>query len=183
MRNSRRSASACRGDPGGDGELSSRDETGLRESNSSEPIEAAHPEAESAAEDTVEPLRELTFGRTVAAKTRTGNCFDTGSLGEGCIDDLAELEARCRWKGEAARWAVERLLRGPEGNVRYEADAPIESKIVEWADKFTDCYYWAKASESSEQADLSLLEKTAGCFESLAEGLASARTASSETRA
>ena len=113
----------------------------------------------------------------MAAKVDPGVASASVSRGEGAYDELDGIEAGCRWKGEAARWAVERLLRGREGRNRCEPDTPIESNIAEWADKFTDCYYWAKASESSEQVDLSLLENTAGCFESLAEGLAIARTA------
>ncbi len=139
-----------------------------------EPVESG---GETITEEMVEPLRELTLGRTAAAKGELGVASPSVSPGRAAYDELVEIEGGCRWRGEAARWAVERLLRGREGNDRCEPDLPIESKIAEWADKFTDCYYWAKASESSEQADLSLLENTAGCFESLAEGLAIARTA------
>ena len=139
-----------------------------------EPVESG---GETTAEETVEPLRELTLGRSAAAKGEIGIASPSVSHGKGGCDELTEIEAGCRWKAEAARWAIERLLRGREGNDRREPDAPIESNIAEWADKFTDCYYWAKASESSQQGDLSLLENTAGSFESLAEGLAIARTA------
>ncbi len=139
-----------------------------------EPVDAG---AEAIGEDTGEPLRKLTLGRSLAAQRELGGASPSASRGKASYDELVEIEARCRWKGEAARWAVERLLRGREGNDRCEPDVPVESNIAEWADKFTDCYYWAKASESSEQADLSLLENTAGCFESLAEGVAIARIA------
>jgi hypothetical protein len=139
-----------------------------------DPVEV-EAEAETAVEDTVEPLRELTLGRSAATKGEPGAGSTAMSRGKGAYDELAEIEARCRWKGEAARCAVERVLRGLEGN-ELEPDAPIESNVAEWAGKFSDCYYWAKASESSQEADLSLLEDAAGCFESLAEGLASVRT-------
>ena len=146
------------------------------ESSPSGPIEPAQTDALTSAEETVEPLHELTFGRSAATKGEPESASTSGLRDKRAYDELVELETRCRWKGEAARWAVERLLRGREGNDRCAPDEPIQSDVAEWADKFIDCFYWAKASEASEQADFSLLENTAGCFESLAEVLAFART-------
>ncbi len=85
------------------------------------------------------------------------------------------MAARCRWKGEATRWAAERLLRIREGN-----DVPIENtmmlpEIIEWANRLTDCFYWVKSSESTERADLSLLFDVGGCFDTLADALAVVR--------
>jgi hypothetical protein len=152
------------------------------QSDPSEQIEPIESGGETRVEDTVEPLRELTLGRSVAAKGEPGVTSLSVSPGRAMYDELVEIESQCRWKAEAARWAVERLLRDREGNDRCEPDAPVESNIAEWADKFTDCYYWAKASESVPLADLSLLENTAGCFESLAEGIAIVRTASTRNQ-
>ena len=129
---------------------------------------------ESETKDTVEPLRELTLGRSVAAKGESGVATTSASHSGAAHHELAELEARCRWKAEAARWAAERLCRSLEGNECPDLDAATDPKMAEWADKLTDCYYWVSASESSQRADLSLLEDVGGCFESLAEGLATA---------
>jgi hypothetical protein len=149
------------------------------ESDSSATVEMAEIGSEITSEETVEPLRELTLGRSAPARGESGGGSTSTLMSRtgAAHEEVAEIEARCRWKGEAARWAVERLLRGREGDDRPNSDAPVDPKITEWADKLTDCFYWAKASESSQQNDLSLLEQAAGCFESLAEGLSSVRTA------
>jgi hypothetical protein len=147
------------------------------DSEGSAPVKLVETGGETTIEETVEPLRELTFGRSVPAKGEPGAGSNSPLVSRtGAEDKLAEIEGRCRLKGEAARWAVERLLRGREGNDQHNSDAPMDPKIAEWGDKLTDCFYWVKASDSSEQADLSWLAEAAGCFESLAEGLASVRT-------
>jgi hypothetical protein len=133
-------------------------------------LEPPEPETE----DTVEPLRALTLGRSVAAKGESGVATTSASHSGAAHDELAEVEGRCRWKAEAARWAAERLCRSLEGNDCPAPDAGMDPNVAEWADKLTDCYYWVSASESSQRADLSVLEDVGGCFESLAEGLATA---------
>ncbi len=129
---------------------------------------------ETTAEETVEPLRELTLGRLQPAKEERGSASTSVSRG-AAQDDLEGIEERCRWKGEAARWAAERLFRMLEGNECPVSGGPGGGPMAEWADKLTNCFYWAKASESSGQTDPSLLEDVGGCFESLAEALASVR--------
>ncbi len=122
-----------------------------------------------------EPLRKLTLG-TAAPSTVDQRAVLTAtprvvtSLGE-----LAGIETRCGWKGEAARWAAERLLRIREGSDFPHESPPMAPEMIEWADRLTDCFYWVKSSESSELADLSLLFDVGGCFETLAETLALVR--------
>ena len=48
----------------------------------------------------------------IGSRVRLRHCSRAGAA----HDELAEIEARCRWKAEAARWAAERLLRSREGN-------------------------------------------------------------------
>ena len=153
-------------------------------SDGSATVDPAESGSETTIEEEVEPLRELTLGRPVPARggPDAGSTLPSVSRTGAAEDELAEIESRCRWKGEAARWAVERLLRGREGNDRGNLDPPMEPKVAGWSDRLTDCFYWLKSSGSSEQADLSLLENVGGCFEALAEGLASARTILEQSR-
>ena len=90
-------------------------------------------------------------------------------------DDLTEIETRCRRKGEAARWAAERLRRAREGNGFEVENPPMDPEMVEWADRLTDCFYWMNASAGSQPADLSVLDNVGGCFEAVAEALALVR--------
>ena len=138
------------------------------ESDRSTTIEPTEPDTTG----TVEPLRELTLGRSVPA-SREPRADSTSILRASAThSELAEIEANCRRKAEAARWAVERLLRIREGNDCRELDVPLDPEMAEWASRITDCLCWVQASESSEKADLSLLDDLAGCFETLAEALA-----------
>jgi hypothetical protein len=139
------------------------------ESDSSMAIEPA----ESKSTDTVEPLRELTLGRSVSAIHEPRVDSTLNLRGGATHSGLAEIERNCRRKAEAARWAVERLLRIREGNDCRELDVPLDPEMAEWASQMTDCLCWVQTSESSEKADLSLLDDLAGCFETLAEALES----------
>jgi hypothetical protein len=145
------------------------------ETSGSATVESTETRSESTTLETVEPLRELTLGRSVSAKGEMGIAPTNVARAESTSARLAEIEARCRLRGAAGRWAVERLLRIREGNDRPDLDAPTDPRIVEWAGKMTDCFYWVHSTGSSEHADLALLENAAGCFESLAEGLENMR--------
>jgi hypothetical protein len=129
-------------------------------------------ECETESKELCEPLRELTFGRSAPFKSEKRAEPTFASSLATSHDELAPIEANCRWKGEAARWAAERLLRIREGTDCRELDTPTGSEMAEWADKLADCFCWAQASESSDKADLSRLDDVAGCFETLAEALA-----------
>ena len=122
-----------------------------------------------------EPLRELTLGRSAPSTDDQRADLVSAPRITRSHAELAEIEARCRWKGEAARWAAERLLRIRERSDFPLANALMDSAMIEWADRLTDCFYWAKPSESRELADLLLLLDVGGCFETLAEALALVR--------
>jgi hypothetical protein len=129
-------------------------------------------ECETETKELCEPLRELTFGRSAPSRTDTRPELAFASSQATSHDEIARIEANCRRKGEAARWAAERLLRIREGTDCRELDSPTGSEMAEWADKLTDCFCWAQNSESSDKADLSRLDDVGGCYETLAEVLA-----------
>ena len=131
-------------------------------------VEQSEPEASRMEE----PLRELTLGRSVPVMSKPQAEWTGTSRPAAAHDELEVLEARCRSKAEAARWAVERLLRMREGNDHPDLNAPVNPEMAEWASKITDCLYWVQSAAASEEADLSLLEDAGGCFETLAEALA-----------
>ena len=60
----------------------------------------------------------------------------------------SDLENRCRRKGEAARWAAERLRRAREGNDCRDRKRADEPEMVAWADRLMDSFYWSQASDS-----------------------------------
>ncbi len=165
--------------------LAATEETGVQhepvrgDSHTSAAEELCEPEANATIDETAEPLRELTLGRPVTSGGKPGGGSASVVVSRGGVekDELGEIESRCRWKAEAAGWALERVLRSREGNDRSEEDPPSDPRIAERVEKFIDCYYWAKPAEPSGQADLALLDDAGGSFEALAEGLASARTA------
>jgi hypothetical protein len=64
------------------------------EADPSGQVEPVGAEAETAVEDTVEPLRELTLGRSAATKGEPGAGSTAVSRGRGAYDELAEIEAR-----------------------------------------------------------------------------------------
>ena len=65
--------------------------------------EAAQADSQQAAE----PLRELTLGRALPSKNNHQSVASAMPRSKPAHDDLIEVEARCRRKGEAARWAAE----------------------------------------------------------------------------
>ena len=99
------------------------------------------------------------------------------------MDDLAPIEARCRKKAEAARWAAahERWLQ--EGaNLDDEGPSP-DPEVTRWADTLTQGFYWGSASDPSQSAEISLLDDLGGCFEAVAESLALVRMILDEKKA
>ena len=144
-------------------------------SDGSMTVDPVETETETEDEERVEPLRELTLGRSAPASTENQGKLAFGSRPLALHEELAGIEANCRWKAEAARWVAERLLRIRERNDCREPDMPMDSEMAKWADKLADCFCFVQASESSHEADLSWLDDVGGCFETLAEALAAVR--------
>jgi hypothetical protein len=119
-----------------------------------------------------EPLRELTFGRSVSAQGMSPTVSEAPAPSRAADDDLARLEARCRRKAETARWAAERVRRQREGNSLPVENGPADQESIKWAGQLTDSFYWMKLPEGIQQADLSALDNVGGCFEALADALA-----------
>jgi hypothetical protein len=155
-------------------------ESAHAESDGSTTVDPVEPEADKV--EVVEPLRELTLGRSATPKSEPRVDSAVASRAITRHDELAEIEANCRWKGEAARWAAERLLRIREGNDCRELDPLLGSEVADFASKLTDCFVWVQASESSDEADLSLLDDLGGCFETLAEALAAVSDVSAKNQ-
>ena len=86
--------------------------------------------------------------------------------------DLASLEARCRRKAEAARWVAESQRRIREGAEFHGAGDPLDQEMAGWAGKLTDGFYWMSSQQASDSTEISILDDIAGCFDTLAEGLA-----------
>ena len=115
------------------------------ESGSSKAVAPA--ESEPNAEAIVEPLRELTLGRSVPPKSEPQAEPALASKAVTSNDELVRIEASCRWKGEAARSVAERMLRIREGNDCFLQDLPMDSEMAKWADRLADCFVWVQASE------------------------------------
>ena len=54
----------------------------------------------------------------MAAKGEPGVATTSASRSGTAQDELAEIEARCRWKGEAARWAASDFSEAWRGMMR-----------------------------------------------------------------
>jgi hypothetical protein len=122
-------------------------------------------------------LRELTFGRPAVSKVMPRMAAAAKARPRSMDAELAEIETRCRRKGDAARWAAERVRQLRE-NCCFQADEPPgDQEMVRWADSLTDKFFWLSASSSSTQVDAGLLDDVSGCFETLAEAVALARGA------
>ena len=77
------------------------------DSSDSDPsVVAQGTQPESTTEEVVEPVRELTLGRSRPAKIEPGIGAATVRSAEAPRDELAEIERRSRWKSEVARWAA-----------------------------------------------------------------------------
>jgi hypothetical protein len=156
-----------------------RDEVEPGRSTGSDPTAAAIPEPSRPSERPVEearparePLRELTLGRSTTARKLVSSPPTTGAMPRGSEAELAPIEARCRLKAEAARRAALRLHQACRGEAPTEEVAPGHPEIAEWAERWTDAFYWRYASEEAPPLDPSILDQLGGCFEAVAEALA-----------
>src|SRR5205807_7334441 len=86
--------------------------------------------------------------------------------------DLPIIEARCRLKAEAARWAGERQRRQRAG-AEYLADLePADRTLISRARALPDCFLWMCHREAAVPGDLSRYDDLAGCFEAAADAAA-----------
>jgi hypothetical protein len=126
-------------------------------------------------EPTAAPLKELTLGRLSLSRSNSSSVSAAMNWPKTEADDLTAIEARCRRKCEAARWAAERVRQAREGNSLPVENPAMEPEMVEWADRLTNCFYWMQSSQDSLPADLSLVDDVGGCFGAVAEALALVR--------
>ncbi len=123
-------------------------------------------------DDATEPLRQLTLGQS-RPTSRADSIAPSLPAKKGVAGaDLASLEARCRRKGEAARWAAECQRRIREGADFHGAGDPLDEEMAGWARKLTDGLYWMSSQTASDSIEISILDDIAGCFDTLAESLA-----------
>ena len=130
-----------------------------------------------------EPLRELTLGRSVPSRSPVKPAPPKNTAPEAPEDDLAPIEARCRKKADAARWAAahERWLQ-QGADLDDEVPSP-DPEITRWADTLTNGYYWRSASDPLLSVDVSVLDDLGGCYDAVAESLALARGVLGEKKA
>jgi hypothetical protein len=124
-----------------------------------------------ASEQAKEPLRELTLGRSKPLSVERKPQPEGSTWVESHAADLNRIEARCRAKADAARWAAERQRRIHEGTDLQVENAPTDPELVEWAEKLTDCFYWLDTSPGSQSPEISILDHVGGCFETVAAAL------------
>ena len=70
--------------------------------------------------------------KVCAAGGYASTSFSVRLTASAVLSEIAEMEARCRSKGEAARWAAERLLRIREGSDfphAQPADGPGDDRM------------------------------------------------------
>ncbi len=130
-----------------------------------------------------ERLRELTLGRSVPARSPAKPTVAKFAGQDAFEDELAPIEARCRKKADAARWAAthERWLQ-QGADLEDETPSP-DPEITRWADTLTNGLYWQDPSDPAQVVDVSVLEDLGGCFEAVAESLALVRGILDERRA
>jgi hypothetical protein len=91
-------------------------------------------------------------------------------------DDFPLVEARCRLKAEATRWAVTRRQLLAEGaDYRTEIE-PRNQALIARAKALPDCFLWMCHPAGPAPADSALYEDVAGCFDTLADAVALMRT-------
>ena len=123
-------------------------------------------------DDANEPLQELTLGRSRPTSSSDSIARSLPAKRGVAGEDLASLEARCRRKAEAARWAAECQRRIREGADFHSAGDPLDEEMAEWARKLTDGLYWMGSQTASDSTGVAILDDIAGCFDTVAESLA-----------
>jgi hypothetical protein len=156
---------------GGDAETLSMPELPRNVEDEPDVVTAAVPEVV----PTVPPLPELTLGGP--------RSYEVGSLPEYPVSaskaattdaELPAIEARCRLKAEAIRWAATRCRLKNEGANFKSEIAPRDRKFHDRA-KELGCYIWMSKPEFIIPRDLTWLENVARCFELVADAVALVR--------
>jgi hypothetical protein len=132
------------------------------------PAETASAVAEVAAVETEVPALLLGTGPAPSAAERPA--WKTWSSVTDA--DLPLIQARCRIKAEGARWAAERERRLQAGAEFATEIEPKDREIIEKAKAIEGCFLWMNHSSGPSPEDLSLWDDVAGCFDTLAAGLA-----------
>jgi len=84
--------------------------------------------------------------------------------------DLPVIEAHCRLKAEATRWAITRQRRLDEGVRFREEIEPSDKEIIAKAKAPEGCYLWMSRSPI-HVGDIGLWHDVAACFETVADAL------------
>lgn len=85
--------------------------------------------------------------------------------------DLPLIEARCRLKAEAARWAATRHCLLSEG-ANFSTDIqPRDRDLIARAKELPQCFLWMSHPEAPAPSNFRWYEEVAGCFEALADVL------------
>ena len=122
-----------------------------------------------------EVLRELTLGRSPPSRSPVTPAATKIVIPDTAEDELAPIEASCRKKADAARWAAshERWL---QQGADLDDEGPLpDPEVTRWADTLTNGFYWAHASDPTQSVDVSVLDDLGGCFEAVAESMALVR--------
>ncbi len=90
-------------------------------------------------------------------------------------EELPDIEARCRLKADACRWAGERRrLLNESADIRTEIE-PQDREIVSQAKQLPDCFLWMTHTTAPHPPNLDDWKMLAGCFDVLADAVSGMR--------
>ena len=124
--------------------------------------------------ESAEPLRELTLGQSPMSPKNSSIAPVSLPKPSRSGEDVASLEARCRRKAEAARWAAEcqrRIGEGADPIVSSE-EVSLDQELAGWIERLTDSFYWMSSKSGEKTNCEAFLDEVAGCLEAVAESLA-----------
>ena len=124
-----------------------------------------------------EPLQELTLGRSRPSPEKSPTVPAVPAAKAATTDaDLPDVEARCRLKAEAARWAAERRRLKDRGADHRREIAPRDEEIHDRA-RGLGCYVWMSTPEFLIPKELGRLGDVAAGFDAVAGAVALVRRA------
>jgi hypothetical protein len=115
-----------------------------------------------------EKLPELTLGRARPVEPSRPQYIASNES----ATDFATIEARCRLKAEATRWAASRRRLMAEGASFETVVDPKDRDMIARAKNISNCFLWMCHPSGPAPTNLALYEEVAGCFEALAEAAA-----------